>query len=123
MASSRRSLLASLPAVALGATVAAPAIAAAAQPSPDAELLALCAEYVTLDRALIANGLATNDMDFDDPRYDPLHEAGCAMVPRLHELEELIADTVPHTREGGGGRAPLPRVERRRCGERGAVRS
>ncbi len=102
---SRRTLLASVPAAALTAAVAAPAVAApavaaAVQSSPDAELIALCEEYLALDRAFCANCTAGAHMLADDPEWIALHEAGCAMVPRLHELEAEIATWTAETPEG-----------------------
>ncbi len=100
MANTRRSLLASLPAAALGAAVAAPAVAAATGANPDAELIALCEEYLALDRAFCANCTAGAHMLADDPEWIALHEEGCAMVPRLHELEAEIATWTAETPEG-----------------------
>ena len=96
---SRRALLAGIPAAALVGAVAAPAVAAA-QPSPDAELIALCEEYLALDRAFCANCAAGAHMLATDPEWDALYEAGCAMVPRLHELEAEIATWTAETPEG-----------------------
>ena len=97
---SRRALLASLPAVALGAAVAAPAVAAAAQPNPDAELIALCEEYVALDREFCRLGELTFDMRSNDPEFRRIEARTQALVSRLHELENILTDRAPQTVEG-----------------------
>ena len=68
--------------------------------SPDAELIALCEEYVALDCAFCANCTAGAHMLANDPEWIALNEEGCAMVPRLHELEAEIATWTAETPEG-----------------------
>lgn len=86
----------------VAAVVAASGAVAQAAPAahPDAALIALCEEYTALDRAFVANSKATADLFSDSPGYDALMEEGDAMVPRIHELETLIAATPPHTARG-----------------------
>ncbi len=97
MAQSRRALLSYGATAALAATVAVPAALAA---GPDAELIALCTEYVALDRAFVANSYAGADMFSTDPAWVALNDEGCAMVPRLHALEAEIGGCRARTPEG-----------------------
>ncbi len=115
----RRTLLA---ATASAAVLSGAAAAASATPHPDAELIALCARYVALDREFCSVGQHTWDMSFSDPEYIRCEKIACALVPEMHELEEQIADmparTVPgllakanagrHQLSGDADRDPSP---------------
>ncbi len=93
----RRALLAAAPAV----VVLSSAIAvASAAPHPDAELIALCARYVALDREFCSIGQHTWDLPFSDPEYIRCEKITGAMVPGMHALVEQITDTPARTLPG-----------------------
>jgi hypothetical protein len=99
---SRRALFAAVPAAALGAAVtsciARPVMAAAV--NPDADLIALCEEYVALDREFCRLGELTFDMRSNDPEFRRIEARTQALVSRLHELENILTDRAPQTVEG-----------------------
>jgi hypothetical protein len=90
----RRALLGGAAGLAVAGS-AAPVAAAQA----DAELIGLCAEYVALDAAFCRAGedVAAEEKGAERARLDGLCSA---MVPRLHVLEELIADLPATTLAG-----------------------
>ena len=100
----RRKLLTAAPA----AMVLAGAGTAVAH-QPDAELIALCARYVALNREFCNVGAHTWEMLCSDPEWIRCHEAGCAMVPGLHALEDEIADTPARTLQGIRAKAEAAR--------------
>ena len=99
-ATGRRSLMATAPLLALA--LAAPAGAADADPSADAELIATCAAFDNLERAYIATD---HGAEHDSPEdvaakteQDRLTTAQDALVNRMVELRAI-------TREGMAARA------------------
>ncbi len=82
------------------ATAAAVLPALAATTNPDAELIRLCAEYTAADRALIQNGFEMDNYTLNSPEEKAHSARGHEAVDRMHELEELIEEIVPQTREG-----------------------
>ncbi len=72
----------------------------AVRTNPDAELIAMCKEYVALDVRFCE--LADQDAKLlaDDPRSIEIAEQQDVIVARAHELEEEIADWTAETPEG-----------------------
>ena len=94
---SRRRLLAGAPAaLALSGVAALPP----GPPNLDADLIALCAAYVSQARAFCAVGQHTHDMLCSDPEWIRCHELACAMVPEMYRLEAEVTDTPARTVEG-----------------------
>ena len=91
--STRRSLLAAVSAVTIGSGITAGAAASVADfvpSSPDADLLAACADYLRIQRAFDAIVVA-GDVENDDPRLsmlDPLP----ALVERIVKLKATTAE-------------------------------
>jgi hypothetical protein len=100
LTTSRRALLAGVPAAALGAASAVPALAAAAEPNPDAELIRLCAEYVALDREFCRLTDLDGDLLPHDPQSEAIGAQQSAFVPRMHELHAEIAEWTAETPQG-----------------------
>ena len=83
--------------------IAAPVVEtapASARPNPDAELIALCEEYVTLDIRFC--GLCDQNAALlaDDPRSEEIGKQQDPIVKRHHELAAEIADWTAETPEG-----------------------
>ena len=108
-AARRRALLTGAAAVAAALASCSIARAEAAPASPDAELIALCAEYVRASREFCNVGAHTWDMLCSDPEWIRCHEAGCAMVPGLHAMEAQITDTPARTLLGVRAKAEVAR--------------
>ena len=109
LTTSRRYLLNAAPA-ALMLTGAGIGTAIAAHAADlDAELVALCARYVALDREFCAVGQHTHEMPCSDPEYIRCSEIKRAMVPGLHALEDEITDTPARTLLGLQGKAQVAR--------------
>ena len=115
---SRRQLLNAAPAAmvlagaGIGGAVAVHATASqpgGTPPHPDAELIALCARYVALDREFCAVGRHAWDMLCSDPEYIRCSEIERAMVPELHALEDEIGDTPARTLLGLQAKAQVAR--------------
>lgn len=106
---SRRRLLNAAPAalVLAGAGIGTAVAAHAAQ--PDAELIALCAEYIRSNREFCAVGSHTWDMLCSDPEWRRCNDIACDMVPGLHALEAQIADTPARTLLGVRAKAHAAR--------------
>ncbi len=69
-------------------------------PGPDAKLMALCAEYVALDRRYVAKSYEVNDMLPSDPAFKVLDREIMDMVPDLHRMEAEITAMRAITMEG-----------------------
>ena len=106
---SRRRLLNAAPAALVLAGAGIGTAVAANAPQPDAELIALCARYVALNREFCNVGAHTWEMLCDNPEWIRCHEAGCAMVPGLHAMEAQITDTPTRTLLGIRAKAEAAR--------------
>jgi len=102
MASSRRSLLASLPAAALSAAVTAPAVAAVVQPGADAALIAACDTFAELWQRREQIRDAPASVREEGERLD---EEADLLGDRIYELGDEIAAVRATTDAGKAAKA------------------
>lgn len=68
--------------------------------SPDAELLALAAEYIVLDREVCRRCDAVANVVRGNPEYDAYYRCARPVVDQMRAMEDRLAGMRAHTAEG-----------------------
>lgn len=106
----RRSLLASIPVAAFGAAIAAPAVAAVAQSSSDAELIDLAAEFARLQALVEPVAKEFFATPSGDPRLTFLAAQEVGLVSQQDYLADQMRDIPARTQAGWIAKATVARA-------------